>query len=322
MFKISDIQGKKVLLRADLDLPLKDGRVDNNFRLQALVPTLTECLKYAQKTCLIGHLGRPEVQNDPSFSLVPVKEELERMINQPISLIPSGFTPGDWWKGESSLVMLDNLRYDPREESESPEFAHILASGADVYIYDAFATYRPCTSLSLIPEVLPTLTGLQFDKEISTLNKLLSNPNHPTLLIGSGAKPDKLALLNEIIPKFDTSFLGGVFASSENLASDGLDLSEKGLTEVLGLINNAQTIVLNGPLGKYEDGIHNLATKKVLEALTDPEKHTVLGGGDTVDAIPRLGFGYTQYGFVSTGGGAMLEYLLAGTHPLLAILKL
>lgn len=320
MFKQADIEGKNVLLRADLDVPLKDGRVDNNYRLQCLLPTLRECLKYAKRTCIIGHLGRPEGQ-EANLSLFPVRDELKRLINQDILFIDSGFSLGDRWRGESPLVMLDNLRFDNREENLSPEFSRQLASEADVYIYDAFATYRPCTSMSLIPEVLPTFTGFQFDKEVSELNFLLKTPEHPTLLLGSGAKRDKMDLFRSISPLFDHVFLGGVFADPVNLTSDGFDLNSLGINQVLSLIAQAKTIVLNGPLGKFEDGIHTKATKMVLEALTDPQKHTIIGGGDTLAAIPHLGFEYTQYGFVSTGGGAMLDYLITGTHPLLAILN-
>jgi phosphoglycerate kinase len=322
MFKQSDIEGKRVLLRADLDIPTKDGVVENTYRLECLLPTLHMCLKYAKKTCIVGHMGRPSSKTDKEFTLIPVLNELKRLINGEIQFISSGFTPGDWWKGESPLVLLDNLRFDNREEQQSSEFAAELASGADVYVYEAFATYRPCTSLSQIPKVLPTFTGFRFDKEVSILNSILKSPEHPTLLIGSGAKKDKLELLTKISPLFDSFFLGGVFAEPNHITQDGLDLNDVGIKRVLSLIASAKTIVLNGPLGKYEDDeIHAKATRAVFEALADPQKHTILGGGDTIAAIPRLGFEYTQYGFVSTGGGALLEYLLTGTHPLLAILN-
>lgn len=321
MFKQSDIEGKKVLLRADLDLPVKDGVVENNYRLECLLPTLEMCLKYAQKTCIIGHMGRPSSAEDKEFTLIPILNELKRLVNRDIKFIDSGFSPGDWWKGESPLVLIDNLRFDNREEQQSPEFAAELASGADVYVYEAFATYRPCTSLSQIPKVLPTFTGFRFDKEVSILNSLLKNPEHPTLLIGSGAKKDKLEILTKISPLFDNFFLGGVFAEPNHLTPDGLDLNYDGIQRVFSLISSAKTIVLNGPLGKYEDGVNSKATKAVLKALTDPQKRTILGGGDTLAAIPHLGYKYTQYGFVSTGGGALLEYLLTGSHPLLAILN-
>ena len=115
--------------------------------------------------------------------------------------------------------------------------------------------------------------------------------------------------------------MGGIFAKPEYLTPDGLDINDLGIKTVLTLISEAKTIVLNGPLGKYEDGLHSKATQAVLQSLTDPSKYSVLGGGDTLAAIPQLGFKYIQYGFVSTGGGAMLDFLLTSNHPLLAILN-
>ena len=320
MFKIEEIRGKRVLLRCDLDLPIKNGRVENNFRLKSLLPTLKLCLENARQTCLIGHLGRPEGIN-PEMSLAPVQKELKGLINQDIKLIPSGFSPGEWWTGESPLIILENLRFDTREESIDRGFARELAKGADIYIYEAFASYNPATSLNLLPEELPTHTGIQFDREIEMLSRLLSNPEHPTLLIASGAKLDKLEVIHKIATKFDKLLLGGKFATSGQLTSDGFDLNSEATSLFLTVISQAKTIVMNGPLGRFEDGIHDIATKAVLQALKESSAHTVLGGGDTLSAIPHLGFSYADYGFVSTGGGAMLEFLATGTHPLLNIIK-
>ena len=319
MLTATDIQGKNVLLRADLDVPVKDSRVENRFRLQALLPTLKLCLENARRTCLIGHLGRPE-SNNPAFSLAPVLEELKRLLNQDIFFVTSGFSPGECWTGESPLALIENLRFDPREERLDRGFAEVLSQDAEIYVYEAFANYRPSTSLQTIPELLPTRTGIQFDKEIATLNQVLQNPAHPTLLIASGAKMDKLEILKGVMPKFDRTLLGGKFASPDHLTSDGLDLNQETTSLFLQVISQAQTIVLNGPLGYYEDGIHATATKAIFQALKDSSALTILGGGDTVSTIPLLGFKYSDFGFVSTGGGAMLDFLAIGTHPLLEIL--
>ncbi len=320
MLTIEEIQGKNVLIRGDLDVPIKEGRVENSFRLEALLPTLKFCLEYARRTCLIGHLGRPDGK-DPQYSLLPVQEELKRLLNQDILLIDSGFSPGECWGGELPLALMENLRFDPREESSDREFAQLLSQGADIYVYEAFATYRDSTSLQRIPEILPTRTGLQFDREVATLGKILTTPEHPTLLLASGAKPDKLEIIQKITPKFDKVLLGGKFALPEHLTSDGLDLNEVGTSLLLQAISEAKTIVLNGPLGKYEDATHSTATRAILQALKDSEALTVIGGGDTLAAVPALGFSYSDFGFVSTGGGAMLEFLATGTHPLLEIIS-
>jgi len=320
MFKKEDIKDKRVLLRCDLDLPIKDGRVENTYRLECLLPTLKVCLENAKQICLIGHLGRPK-GNNPDLSLAPVREELKRLVNQEINFISSGFSPGDWWKGESPLSIIENLRFDPREESKDRGFASELSEGADVYIYDAFASYNSSTSLDVLPTILPTFTGFQFDKEVDALDEVLETPKHPTLLLASGAKMDKLEVIHKISAKFDNVLLGGKFAPQEMLTPDGLDLSDEATSLFIKFIAQANTIVMNGPLGMYEDGIHDKATRAVLGALKASPARTILGGGDTLAAIPHLGFAYTDYGFVSTGGGAMLEFLATGTHPLLQITK-
>ncbi|HSV94820.1 MAG TPA: phosphoglycerate kinase [Spirochaetia bacterium] len=314
------IQKKNILLRADLDVSIKEGMVENDYRLQALLPTIKFCLKHAKKTVIIGHLGRPDGE-DPAFSLAPVAEKLKSLLNHSILLLPSGISPGEGWKGELPLAMMENLRFDSREEKMDRGFACELAQGADIYIYESFANYRKSTSLSLIPEVLPTITGFRFDEEVATLHKVLQSPLRPTLLLASGAKLDKLAIINKISPKFDKTLLGGLFATKNELTPDGQDLNEATISLFVREIAKAKTIVLNGPLGQYEDGIHNKATKAVLQAITASKAFSVIGGGDTLTAIPSLGFSYTPFSFVSTGGGAMLEFLASGSHPLLEVLK-
>ena len=320
MFTPDQIKAKNILLRLDLDVPVKDGRVENAFRLEAVLPTIKLCLQYGRRTCLIGHRGRPE-GSDPELSLQPVKNELEKLLNQSISFLSSGFSPGECWTGESPLCLLENLRYDLREENLDRGFAQVLSQGADIYVYESFATYRPCTSLTLIPEYLPTFTGQRFDQEITTLSKVLHDKNHPSLLIVSGIKTNKRDIIDKISSKFDQTLLGGKFAKFEHLTPDGLDINSLAIQEFQVAISQAKTIVMNGPLGYYEDGVHDLGTKSILEALKKSSAFTVLGGGDTLSAIPHLGFSYTDYGYVSTGGGALLEFLLTNTHPLLETLK-
>jgi len=319
MISKDQIEGKNILLRADLDIPFKNGKIESLYRLQMLIPTLKMCLKYGRHTCLIGHLGRPK-DIDSEFSLNPIIEELKTLINQDINELISGFAPGDCWKGEYPLSVRENLRFDKREELLDREFALNLAKGADLYVYEAFAAYRPSSSLSLIPEVLPTTTGLQFDREISFLSSVLDQDAHPSLLLASGAKTDKLSIIQQIIPRFDKFLLGGKFSDTKYLLGDGMDLNEDYTNLILNAIAEAKTVVLNGPLGYFEDGVHSKATQVVFQALKNSQKTTVLGGGDTLAAINTLGFDYNDFTFVSTGGGAMLEFFAEGGHPLSKIL--
>lgn len=313
------LSNQNVVVRADLDVPVKDGRIENDYRLQTLLPTINICMRNFRHTLLIGHMGRPEGP-DPKLSLKPIQEWLKSKLDQEIPMYVSGYSPGEWWKGESPLSLLDNLRFDPREESNDRGFAQELVTGADLYVYDAFATYRPCTSMQIIPELLKTVIGEQFEKEVTTLSRVLKNPARPALLLASGAKPDKLESLKRIAPHFDQVLYGGKFAEPGSSTPDGLDLNDQAISRFVQAIAEAQTVVLNGPLGVYEDGIHSKATKAVFDALKASKATTILGGGDTLAAIPALGFSYSDFSFVSTGGGAMLEFLATGTHPLLDIL--
>ena len=321
MITIPDIQGKNIIVRADLDVPVGDGGVvSNTFRLEAILPTLRFCAEHASKILVIGHMGRPKGE-DPAFSLVPVQKWLKSKMNQEIRFIVSGYSPGDWWKGETKVSLLENLRFFPGEESFDNQFANDLVTGAQVYVYEAFASYNPSTSTQIIPKLLPTLTGFQFDKEISTLTDILKSPQHPTLLLASGAKEDKLEIIHKITPIFDKVLLGGKFAQAGQLTPDGLDMNEETTATFVKAIEGAKTVVMNGPLGKYEDGVHIKATKAILEALKKTEAFTILGGGDTLASIPALDFSYVDFDFVSTGGGAMLDFLATGTHPLLKSIK-
>ena len=319
MVTLSELKNLKIIIRADLDVPITAGQIDNDYRLQTLLPTLNLLLQNHNQLLIIGHLGRPQGV-EPQFSLKPVHLWLQNALHQDILFVPSGFSPGEWWRGGNAVILLDNLRFDPREETLDRGFATDLATGADYYVYDAFATYRPCTSLTLLPEVLPTVPGLQFEKEIATLSAILQNPTHPTLLLASGAKADKLAILRQIGSKFDQVIYGGKFAPTTDLTPDGLDLNPEAINTILKAISEASTIVLNGPLGYFEDQVHAQATRAVYSALKTSSAQTILGGGDTLASIPALGFGYSDFSFVSTGGGSMLEFLASGTHPLLSVL--
>ena len=318
MLKSSLIEGKNVLLRADLDVSVREGRVENDYRLQALLPTLKLCLENARSTLVIGHLGRPEAKS-AEFGLNPVRECLENALHRSIHFISSGFSPGEWARGEFPLAMFDNLRFHPGELTNDRAFAKQLSAGSDIYIYEAFAAHNEAASLQRIPEIIPTYTGLQFDREVDQLGKIVKSPDRPSLLIISGAKDDKRKYVDNLVDKFDEILIGGKFASG--LTPDGLDINDTTIALFSEKIMSAKSVVINGPLGKFEDGIHTAGTKAIFEAAKLSLARVIIGGGDTLAAIPALGFSYADFDFISTGGGAMLEFLATGTHPLLEIIK-
>ena len=338
MLKPSLIKGKNILLRADLDVPLEGGRVANDFRLQALLPTLKLCLTNAQSTLIIGHLGRPN-GFDPAFGLKPVREWLERALNQPIFFLSSGFSPGEWVRGQSPVAMFDNLRFHLGELTNDREFAKQLSAGSDIYIYEAFAAYNEAVSLRIIPEIIPTYPGLRFGVEVEELGNILKNRLSPSLLVISGVKEDKVKYVDNFVDKpsgepgrmpFDEILVGGKLASLVSLHAnivpasftpDGFDIDPTSIALFSGKILAAKSVVISGPLGRFEDGQHAAGTKAILEAAKLSPARVIIGGGDTLAAIPALGFSYTDFDFVSTGGGAMLEFLATGTHPLLEVIK-
>ncbi len=337
------LRGKNILLRADLDVPVEQGKVANDYRLQALLPTLKLCLENAQSTLIIGHLGRPEAKTakfSPSelvergaesrFSLKPIQEWLESALHQSIFFIDSGFSPGEWARGEFPLAMFDNLRFDPGEQSNSREFGKQLSQGSDIYVYEAFAAYNSATSLRIIPEIIPTYTGIQFDREVEELSKIVKSRVSPSLLVISGVKDDKRKYVDNFVDKFDEILIGGRLANliqprpgviPATLTPDGLDIDEASSRLFSEKIQSANSVVINGPLGRFEDNLHAAGTRNILTAAVSSPARVVIGGGDTLSAISALGFSYTDFDFVSTGGGAMLEFLATGTHPLLEIIR-
>lgn len=332
------LKDKIVLIRADLDVPLEGERIVNEYRLECLLPTLELCLQNANKVFIIGHLGRPcpaEASGeggpegpDPKFSLLPIKKWLETALQQPISFVSSGFSPGEWMGEKNKIVMFENIRFDKRELEDDFEFARILSTGVDLYIYEAFASYNHATTLHKIPEILPTYPGLQFEREVEALDKIIKTSQSPKTLILSGVKDDKKKFFDQLIDKFDNLLIGGKLATlipyrySATLTDDGFDIDLKSIQKFIKIIKRSQTVVINGPLGKFEDGSHYIATKAILAAIKENKTaFSVIGGGDTLSAIKMLGFNYSDFSFVSTGGGAMLEYLSTLTHPLLNIIK-
>ena len=312
------LKGKNVLLRADLDVPIEEGNVTNDFRLLALLPTLKLCLENAKSTLIMGHLGRPEAKS-VQFSLRPIQEWLETALHRSIFFIDSGFSPGEWDRGEFPLAMFDNLRFHPGELLGDREFAEQLSGGSDIYVYEAFAAYNSAASLRIIPEIIPTYTGIQFDREVEELSEIVKRPARPSLLILSGAKDDKRQHVDKFVDIFDDILIGGKFATG--LTPDGLDINEETIALFSRKIMSAKSVVINGPLGKFEDGLHTAGTKAVFAAAVASPARIIIGGGDTLAAIPALGFSYSDFDFVSTGGGAMLEFLATDTHPLLEIIK-
>lgn len=317
------ISGRTVLLRLDLDVPLRNTSqgmvVAEDFRLRAALPTLYLCMQYGSKVIVMGHIGRPKGE-DPSLSVAPIVDWFDNEF-------PDYDFPRD------HLQVLENLRFEEGEEKCDQEYAKELAKLGDCFVNEAFSAHHPAASTTILPTLIPSVAGFHFHHEVENLLQVRNNPKRPLVSIVGGAKIEDKYPAVEVLSKLaDAVLVGGKLAGdiakaslkvAENvflakLNKEGLDLSEEDIENFSKVIKNAKQIIWGGPLGKYEDPNGAKGTLKVAEAVLKSGAETILGGGDTVIA---LNFYLDKFDFVSTGGGAMLKLLSEGTLPTIEALK-
>jgi phosphoglycerate kinase len=322
------VAGKRALVRADLNVPLEDGRVADDTRIQASLPTLELLLERgAAEIVVCSHLGRPEGA-DPAFSMKPVQSRLRE-------LLP-----------DQRIRVLENTRFNPGEKANDPDYARELADELDLYVNDAFGSaHRAHASTVGVAELLPAYAGLLLERELEQLGKLLGEVEHPFVLISGGAKvDDKLGVLRNLGGRADEVLIGGkmaeqlrdenplgfdvllpvdVVAASEFsedaeakvVAYDalpegwlGLDIGPKTSEAFAARIATAKTVFWNGPMGVFEWPRFAAGTKAVAEAVAQTDGYTVVGGADSIRALSELGL-VDRVDWASTGGGAALELL-------------
>lgn len=318
------VTDKKVLLRYDIDVQITSGEVTEDFKLRAGLSTLKLCLENAEKVILMGHLGRPGGKVVPKLSVEPVRRWFSE----------NGFLE---YLENGKLKILENLRFDSREETANVGYAQELAKLGEVYINEAFSSYHPAVSTVVLPALLPHAAGLRFAKEVAKLTEVRNNPKKPFVAVMGGAKvADKLPVIEVLAKKADAVLVGGKLVAEikeqnlrlaknvmvGSLSEDGFDISSSAVNAWKDLIKKAAMIVWNGPLGKFEDP-KNESTKKVAEVILDSQAEVVIGGGDSVAALSqyRLLPKAEQKAFVSVGGGAMLKFLSNGTLSTIEILN-
>lgn len=322
----------RVLVRLDLDLPYVDGIFEPS-RLDDGIPTLVYLWeKQAAHVTVIGHLGHHVPPSDHAqFSLKPIESMLyDKLLQQRAFRNSSGPEVEKW------LTVHENLRFDQREELNDPDFASELAKDHDLFVFDAFGTaHRAHTSIVGIPKMLPTVLGIQFAKEMAGLRLVTDAPERPVICILGGAKLEtKLPLVRALARNMDVVLLGGklaVEAKAKNLqlaktivadvTEDTLDITPEAAERFARFIQDAGTVVWNGPLGKCEDGVHDQGTRTVVQAIDDAEAVAVVGGGDTLGVLAQLGVETDRvFRHSSAGGGAMLHYLAYRQLPILTAL--
>ena len=387
---MGDVQGKRVLVREDLNVPMADGRVTDDTRLRATIATVTELADKGAIVLILAHFGRPKGLRNPEFSLAMLTQPYSDVLGRPVRFIDdvageaaeaavATLNPGD-------IAILENTRFHAGEEKNDPELAAQIAKLGDLYVNDAFsAAHRAHVSTEGLARQLPAFAGRAMEAELDALEKALGNPEHPVAAVVGGAKVStKLAVLKHLVGKVDHLIIGGGMANTF-LAARGVDvgksLCEHDLTgtaeeildaadkagctvhlpydvvvakefkpnpetrtvnvhevagdemildlgpnavEALGdVLKNCRTLVWNGPLGAFETPPFDMATvalAKTAAALTqDGSLVSVAGGGDTVAALNQAGVG-TQFTFVSTAGGAFLEWMEGQDLPGVAAL--
>lgn len=362
-----DLAGKKVLLRVDFNVPIKEGKVIDDFRIQKVLPTIEFLKKAGAKIILVSH-----IENKEGATLKPVAEYLPNIFK--VEFIEAlDFVEIDKAVKESQgdCCLLENIRKHKGEEENDDDFAKSLSALAEIYVNEAFSvSHRAHASIVGVPKYLPSFTGLLFEKEVLELSRAF-NPTHPFLFILGGAKfESKEPLIKKFLTLSDNVFIGGALANDffkakefevggslvsgtipgpeivnnpkilipvdvvvrgaderkvvrlqKEIRSNEIvsDAGPKTLEILREKICEAHTILWNGPLGFYEKGFDH-GTKAVAKILAECRGRSIVGGGDTIAAITDLGI-YDRLSFVSTGGGAMLEFLTKGTLPGIEALK-
>ena len=383
-----DVAGKKVLVRVDFNVPIKEGKIKDDTRITSALPTINYLLEHGAAVILMSHLGRPKGQPNLDYSMRPVAEHLAALISAPVKFAEdcrgeiakaaaAALKPGE-------VLVLENTRFYAEEEKNDAEFAGKISAGFDVFVMDAFsASHRAHASTRAVAEILPSFCGKLILREIEMLSAARDNPKKPFVLILGGAKvSDKIAVVENLMTKVDTILIGGgmaftflkakgfeigtslcetdkldfaaemlkkaealgvkiilpsditaadefkadapyVITASDSIPSgkQGLDIGPKTAAEFSNIINEAKTVLWNGPMGVFEMDAFSKGTISVASAMASATKEgalTVVGGGDSAAAIAKFGF-EDKVSHVSTGGGASLEFfegkMLPGIEP-------
>jgi phosphoglycerate kinase len=324
----ADVAGKKIILRADLDLAERDGRLET-FRLTRLIPTLKSILDRGGTARIIAHRGRPEGKPDLALSTEPFAALLSEQLDQPVSFAGDVTENPD---PAGAAVLFENLRFHPGEEANSPEFVQALLKLGELYVNESFATvHRAHASIASLPKYLPHFGGLNLLQEIANLTRVMQNPDRPLLVIIGGAKVETKRPLIEYMQNIADEILVGGSLMNEGLKPlervvmpvdevGGKDIGHLTIERFRQSIGTAKTVVWNGPLGVFEDPQFSAGTKAVAEAVAGGHAFSVVGGGDTIAALDQFGL-LNKISFVSTGGGAMLEFLSGRSLPGLEALE-
>ena len=338
--KDADVQGKKVLLRCDFNVPLdkKTGEITSDKRIVAALPTIQYLLENGAAVIACSHLGKPKGEWKPELSLAPVAKRLSELLGKDVIFAKdiigedakakaAALQPGE-------LMLLENLRYDIREEKNGADFAEELASMAEVFVSDAFGTvHRAHASTAGVAAFLPAYSGFLVQKELDIMGTALNDPKRPFVaveridyakdMMAKAAEKGVNFLLSEdvvIAPEFDADAECKV-VEADQIPDDwmGMDIGPKSVEKFAEAIKSAATVVWNGPMGVFEFDKFAKGTEAMAKALAESDAITIVGGGDSAAAVEKLGYA-DKMTHISTGGGASLEFLEGKELPGVACL--
>lgn len=382
------LKGKRVLMRVDFNVPIKDGEITDDTRIRAALPSINYILEHSGKLILISHLGRPKGEIVPSMSLKPVAQKLSEILGRPVKFMPNSIgkeiedTSNSMNEGD--VMLLENTRFHPEEKKNDESYAKQLAKLGDVYVNDAFGSaHRAHASVEGIAHYFELKApGFLMEKEIEHLSQLLESPKKPFITLLGGAKiSGKIDVIYNLLPRVDKLLLGGgmVFtffkakgyeigsslveedkvsmakellekgkeklmlpidivigdkfdnnAKKDEVPADsippgwiGLDIGPKAEEQYANIISGANTIFWNGPMGVFEFENFAFCTKRFAKQLAEQTERgaiTVIGGGDTITAMSKFGYA-DKVTYISTGGGASLEFLAGKELPGIKALK-
>ena len=380
-----DVRGKRVLLRCDLNVPLKDGVITDDGRIKASLPTIKYLLAQGASVVITAHLGRPKGERKPELSLAPVAKRLSELLGEKVNF--SGEIVGAKIAA-TGVTLLENIRYEAaetsKEEAERLVLAKELASYADVFISDGFgAVHRKHASVYDVAKLLPHAAGYLVAAEVDVLKKLTQTPDRPYgVALGGSKVSDKIGVISNLLEKVNTIAIGGgmlftflaakgfeigkslvetdliptvkelmeraeklgvtfllptdivvapefsadaaptvVAANAIPADQMGLDIGPETAKVFASAISECKTVFWNGPMGVFEFPNFANGTKVLAQALTHVSGISVVGGGDSAAAVRKLGFADSDFGYISTGGGASLEYLEGKELPGLVVLQ-
>ena len=372
-----NLNGKKILLRLDLNVPLIDGKISDTSRIDKILPTLNFLIQENTKIIILSHVGRPRGKIIKELSLEPIRKDLQKKLKMNVKLITKNIyefkNKNFFEKYEDKVLILENIRFYEEEEKNDIKFAKQLANLADIYVNEAFScSHRPHASIQQISKFLPSFSGLQLDTEVGALNKITANITKPiTCIIGGSKISTKINIIKNLIPKFNNIIIVGGMANnfieyfgnnigksikekncnqiveeiialsknkeceiiypedvlvSKNLNGSSqskqlnqilhdemiLDIGPKTIYKIENIIDKSKTILWNGPAGYFENPNFANGSIKIANKIIENNKSnkifSVVGGGDTVSLLNSLNV-VSNFNFVSTAGGAFLEYL-------------